>query len=267
MKLTEKQIRAILKESIKRSLMEWRWDDPAEHDRQKRIWANLGYKMIDREDDEPIFVDKDGNEYVLDDYGNHLVPIESDFDGEMYLQEEIDTAQVLSSQDRADGVRSRIWDDLQLENNPVYKKLRAEVKRLRAGYDEAEARGEDMEAYTEKIKALNRRINGLIDAVKRKGVSPNDMPIRENQQNYDAYVLVDDSDGSILGNYVEGNGYDARQAAVEDAYKYARANRLSSYCVFGCVNGKYDDDTIVLCTSDQLEEAVRRGIRKALENL
>ena len=200
MKVSERQIRNIVRESIRRSLKsklnEWRWDDPAEHDRQKAIWARQGYEMIDREDDEPIFVDSEGNEFVLDDYGHRLVPVENNFGNDEFMMEEVDMGQVPSAQDSSDRANSRIWNDLQLENNPVYKKLKAEVNRLRVGYDEAEARGEDMEAYTEKIRALNRRINGIIDAVKRKGVSP--VNLQEGVEDYDLGQV-----GQFVINFLE----------------------------------------------------------------
>ena len=277
MNISERQIRNIVRESIRRSLKnrlnEWRWDDPVEHDRQKAIWARFGYEMIDREDDEPIFVDKEGNEFVLDDYGHHLVPIENNFDDKSddeFMMEEVDMGQVPSAQDGSDRANSRIWNDLQLKNNPEYRKLKSEVHRLRVGMDDAEARGEDMEAYTEKIKALNRRINGIIDAVSRKGISPT--YLREGIKNYETYVLVNDSDGSVIGNYTEGNGYDAKAEAIMDAKERAGHDRFGSYTVYGCTEGGYDDTTIVFSTAGEdvhlfnLEESVvKRCVAKVLK--
>jgi hypothetical protein len=59
---------------------------------------------------------------------------------------------------------------------------------------------------------------------------------------YSAYVVVDDSCDAITGNY------DNVQDAINDANENARNG--GSYSVFGCVNGMYNDDTLVYCTSE-----------------
>ncbi len=185
MKVSEKQIRNIVRESIRRSLKsrlnEWRWDDPAEHDRQKAFWARFGYEMVDREDDEPIFVDNDGNEFVLDDYGHRLVPIENNFDDEGCLEEN------------------------------------EELPQWRNGYTE--------------------------------------------------YVVIDDSDGAILGNYSDSQGYNAKQEAINDAISFAKMNRLGSYSVFGCANGMYDDNSLVFSTTSDADINVTRECVESAKRL
>jgi len=65
------------------------------------------------------------------------------------------------------------------------------------------------------------------------------------EDKYDAYVLVDDSDGSIIGNYAKQYDSSAMYNAIEDAKVKAMKNPYSTYTVYGCINNKYDEDTII----------------------
>lgn len=66
---------------------------------------------------------------------------------------------------------------------------------------------------------------------------------------YESYVLVDDSCDAVIQNYTSGNGYDAKSDAIGDARQKAHETRGGSFSVFGCVDGVYDDDSLVYCTS------------------
>ena len=69
---------------------------------------------------------------------------------------------------------------------------------------------------------------------------------------YDAYVLVNDSDGAILANYTV-SGYDPGEVydeAIEDARQKAIENKFSSFSVYGCIDNAYDEDTLVFNTEN-----------------
>lgn len=76
---------------------------------------------------------------------------------------------------------------------------------------------------------------------------------------YDAYVLVDNSDGSILYNYQVYPGdfwKDVMNDAIEDANEQANSNRYGSYSVYGCDNDGYDESTLVYSTdTDEINES------------
>lgn len=68
---------------------------------------------------------------------------------------------------------------------------------------------------------------------------------------YDAYVLVDESDGAILANYAKDKSdptYDPYEDAINDANQKKTENKFGSYCVYGCIEDVYDDDTLVYKT-------------------
>ena len=96
--------------------------------------------------------------------------------------------------------------------------------------------------------------------------------LNESTANYETYVLVNDSDGSVIGNYTEGNGYDAKAEAIMDAKERAGQDRYGSYTVYGCTDEGYDDTTIVFSTAGEdvhlfnLEESVvKRCVAKVLK--
>ena len=66
---------------------------------------------------------------------------------------------------------------------------------------------------------------------------------------YDSYVLVDDSCDAIRQNYASAEGYDAKADAINDAKENARETRGGSFSVFGCTDGIYGEDSLVYCTS------------------
>jgi hypothetical protein len=68
---------------------------------------------------------------------------------------------------------------------------------------------------------------------------------------YDSYVLVDNSDGSILYNYQVYPGdfwKEIMNDAINDANEQADGNRFGSYSVYGCENDEYDENTLVYST-------------------
>lgn len=74
-----------------------------------------------------------------------------------------------------------------------------------------------------------------------------------DDMDYDAYVLVDESDGAILGNYTKdmsNPSYDPYMEAVNDAKQKESTNKFGDYSVYGCIDDDYDDDTLVYKTGD-----------------
>lgn len=81
---------------------------------------------------------------------------------------------------------------------------------------------------------------------------------------YEAYVLIDESDGAIIYNYQVWPGdywLDILNDAIEDAREEQRHNKYGSYGVYGCMNNEYDESTRVFITnglneSNKINEAV-----------
>ena len=67
-----------------------------------------------------------------------------------------------------------------------------------------------------------------------------------NKDMYDAYVLIDNSDEALIGNYNDMND------AIEDADYYARNNKYGSYSVVGCIGNEYDlnDEKSIIYTAE-----------------
>ena len=80
-----------------------------------------------------------------------------------------------------------------------------------------------------------------------------------DDKRYDAYVLVDNSDGSILYNYQVYPGdfwKDVMNDAIYDADEQANGNCFGSYSVYGCINNQYDENTLVFSTdTDEINES------------
>lgn len=78
----------------------------------------------------------------------------------------------------------------------------------------------------------------------------------ENEE-FDSYVVINDSDGSLIGSFSvdtvtdldkqRQTSSDAEDLAIEAAAK----DKYGSYSVFGTIDGKYDDDTLVLTYNHQ----------------
>ena len=69
---------------------------------------------------------------------------------------------------------------------------------------------------------------------------------------YDAYVLVDESDGAILATYTIDNGDEDGEIfdeAYEDAKAKKQSNKFGSYSIYGCIGTEYDDDTLMYNTN------------------
>ena len=74
-----------------------------------------------------------------------------------------------------------------------------------------------------------------------------------DEMDYDSYVLVDESDGAILANYTEDKSdptYDPYEDAINDANQKKAENKFGTYCVYGCIEDVYDDDTLVYSTDE-----------------
>ena len=67
---------------------------------------------------------------------------------------------------------------------------------------------------------------------------------------YNSYVIIDNSDESLLGTYYHKND------AINDANEMARQNKYGSYSVVGCIGREYDldneEDIIYVADSDNL---------------
>lgn len=68
---------------------------------------------------------------------------------------------------------------------------------------------------------------------------------------YNGFVLIDNGVGDIIYNYDVSNNDDyevVMEEAIEDAKDFASRNIYSSYSVYGCINGVYDEDTLIYST-------------------
>ena len=79
-----------------------------------------------------------------------------------------------------------------------------------------------------------------------------------DDRRYEAYVLIDESDGAIIYNYQVWPGdfwLDILNDAIDDAREEQRHNKYGSYGVYGCINNEYDESTRVFITNGLNESA------------
>lgn len=91
-----------------------------------------------------------------------------------------------------------------------------------------------------------------------------------DDRRYEAYVLIDESDGSIIYNYQVWPGdfwLDILNDAIEDARKEQRHNKYGSYGVYGCMNNEYDESTRVFITNGLNEYKISKSDKRLLESL
>lgn len=82
-----------------------------------------------------------------------------------------------------------------------------------------------------------------------------------DDRRYEAYVLIDESDGAIIYNYQVWPGdfwLDILNDAIDDAREEQRHNKYGSYGVYGCINNEYDESTRVFITNG-LNESINEG--------
>lgn len=91
-----------------------------------------------------------------------------------------------------------------------------------------------------------------------------------DDRRYEAYVLIDESDGSIIYNYQVWPGdfwLDILNGAIEDAREEQRHNKYGSYGVYGCINNEYDESTRVFITNGLNESKISKSDKRILESL
>lgn len=87
---------------------------------------------------------------------------------------------------------------------------------------------------------------------------------------YEAYVLIDESNGAIIYNYQVWPGdywLDILNDAIEDARERQRDNKYGSYGVYGCMNNEYDESTRVFITNGLNESKISKSDKRILESL
>ena len=91
-----------------------------------------------------------------------------------------------------------------------------------------------------------------------------------DDRRYEAYVLIDENDGSIIYNYQVWPGdfwLDILNDAIEDAREEQRHNKYGSYGVYGCINNEYDESTRVFITNGLNESKISKSDKQILESL
>lgn len=102
-------------------------------------------------------------------------------------------------------------------------------------------------------KVIDRMVNEAFSDVVQWQHFDND-----REPNYDAYVVVDNSDGAIVSNFDCQYSENAREEAIEDANGEAAHNKYGSYSVYGCIGNEYDENTLVYNTYDAENESRKR---------
>lgn len=77
----------------------------------------------------------------------------------------------------------------------------------------------------------------------------------DREPQYDAYVVVDNSDGAIVANYQAEYSENAREEAISEAEEEAQHNKYGSYSVYGCIGNEYDENTLVYNTYKESNES------------
>ena len=105
-------------------------------------------------------------------------------------------------------------------------------------YDEIYSEYEDIDLFYKALDYIDNNVNEGYDTVNWKHFD-------NDKRRYDLYVLVDNSDESVIDRYrvLQGEYWkDILDAAIKDADDLARKNRYGSYSVYGCEMYEYDED-------------------------
>lgn len=101
--------------------------------------------------------------------------------------------------------------------------------------------------YTTKL--TEDKLRGIIrDVIKEAYETVQFQHFDNDEKRYESYVLVDNSVGSVIANYVVYPGdwwKDVFDEACYDAKEQSNTNRYGSYSVYGCIGDTYDDDTLL----------------------
>ena len=117
--------------------------------------------------------------------------------------------------------------------------------------------------FFDAIDKMDKNVNESMDTVQWQHFDNDD-------RRYEAYVLIDESDGSIIYNYQVWPGdfwLDILNDAIEDARKEQRHNKYGSYGVYGCINNEYDESTRVFITNGLNESKISKSDKQILESL
>ena len=117
--------------------------------------------------------------------------------------------------------------------------------------------------FFDAIDKMDKNVNESMSAVQWQHFDNDD-------RRYEAYVLIDESDGSIIYNYQVWPGdfwLDILNDAIEDARKEQRHNKYGSYGVYGCMNNEYDESTRVFITNGLNESQISKSDKQILESL
>ena len=117
--------------------------------------------------------------------------------------------------------------------------------------------------FFDAIDKMDKNVNESMDTVQWQHFDNDD-------RRYEAYVLIDESDGSIIYNYQVWPGdfwLDILNDAIEDARKEQRHNKYGSYGVYGCMNNEYDESTRVFITNGLNESKISKSDKRILESL
>ena len=157
-----------------------------------------------------------------------------------------------------DAPQNGIFKDSKIVGYPIIKGY------LGPMWDGDKIRYESPEAYkffSEAKKQVGKLIKEALSDYYDGHQSDND---RDPQ--YDAYVLVDDSDGAIVSNYEVQHNPNAKEDAIKDAQDEAARNKYGSYTVYGCIGNEYDEDTIVYKTFEESKKANDKKVNEGVNN-
>ncbi len=88
----------------------------------------------------------------------------------------------------------------------------------------------------------------------------------DREPQYDAYVVVDNSDGAIVSNYEVQYNPNAKEDAIKDAQDEASYNKYGSYTVYGCIGNEYDENTIVYNTYQETKKHNAKKVNEGVNN-
>ena len=143
--------------------------------------------------------------------------------------------------------------------------------------DAAQEYGKQLGEIDDKIEEIKNKIKKIqlelreLESYVNEAYETHDWKHFDNDdRRYEAYVLIDESDGSIIYNYQVWAGdfwLDILNDAIEDARKEQRHNKYGSYGVYGCINNEYDESTRVFITNGLNESKISKSDKQILESL
>lgn len=258
---TKNETKTHIKNLIKEALNEISFDTAADayyksYDRAVDGYKN-GQSETDRQKAQRNNLYQHMNDRVKDRFDPNMpvIIVGGDKAGHYTAQDIVDNFEV---RDYTDAFENSIYRDSKIVG---YPRIKGYVGPM---WDGDKIRYETQEAnnfFSEAKKQIGQLIREAFSDVYEFNHFDND-----REPDYDAYVLVDNSDGAIVSNYEVQHNPNAREDAIKDANDEAAYNKYGSYTVYGCIGNQYDENTVVYNTFQESKRTNKKQVSEGTNN-